>query len=280
MTAPVKDLLKDQHRETRDAVESASTELQRLAEIPSPALQRRPETPVGSTVGDLVRVALEMRTPVAELREIVALGAQIEARDARKAFFAAMAAFKKECPPIPRSSSKEKDVTGSGQQASYTWAKQDEIDRTISPCLTANGLSYSFDTDSDATHMTCVCTVRHDAGHEQSARVRVPLESKAGMSPVQKVGSAMQHATRYALILALGLSTTDETPDSDEANPEKVSEDQATHLADMLRDSAVVPSRFLKYMGLEEGQTVADIRAVDYDAAVTALSKKKGAPNA
>lgn len=238
------------------------------------------QVPGSSPVTDLLRLAVERGTPVAEMETLVALYERMEASAARKAFFAALANFQQQCPAIPRSSGKGEAergvVTKAGTTFKYTWSKKDEILRTAGPHMAANGLSHSFDTESDDKFLTTICTIHHIGGHSKSTRVRVPLENPGGMSPQQKVGSAMEHAERYSLTAALGLSTTDQTPDSDDANPETITHEQAVEIDELLQGASVVPSRFLKAF---DAATVPDIRATDYAKATEWLrAKTKGAP--
>jgi hypothetical protein len=99
------------------------------------------------------------------------------------------------------------------------------------------------------------------------------------MSPQQQVSAAQAYGERLSLCAVLGLTTTDEHPDAAREAPAVVTDDQATHLADMLaalgkdkRDKDQIRAGFLKYF---EATSVSEVRAVDYARAVQMLARKQ-----
>lgn len=228
--------------------------------------------PQPSGVPDLLRLAVERGTPVAELKELVALHEQMRQAEAARSFATAMAAFQHECPSIKKSS-KAEITTSKGGKYSYTYAELDEIARTINPILAKHGLSYSWDSDIAKDSILCICTIRHADGHSISAKLTIPVENASAATPQQKVGGALTYAQRRTLSAALGLTTTDEDTDGGgaAADPTPISEDQVLVLTDLLAESKASPERFLKWIG---AASVAAICAVDYDRAVAALRRK------
>lgn len=233
----------------------------------------RPSEFVADSITDLLRVAVERGTPVEQLEKLVELHERMEQRAAVKHFSAAMAAFQAECPSIKKSST-AKIVTRGGTNFGYTYAELDEIARTVNPILAKHGLSYGWDSSIEKSTLTCVCTVRHAAGHSEKSTFTLPTESSSAMSEQQKVGAALTFAKRQSLSSVLGITTTDEDTDAADADPSRITEDQLTLLQDLAAEVGADVGRFLKFLGVAK---LSDIRSADYPRAVAALEQKRGA---
>ena len=226
--------------------------------------------PAGSSITELLYKAVEKGTPVAELKELVALHEHMEKRQAAQAFANAMAAFQAESAPIKKNKAAEV-ATKSGGAYGFTYASLDEIARTVAPMLAKHGLSYSWDTVVNAGALTCVCTVRHVAGHGTTSSMTLPVENASGMNPQQKVGAAMTFAQRRTLSAVLGITTTDDDPDVPEADPSPITDEQLYNIEDLLEESGADKARFLTFMHVK---VLADIRAVDYARGMSALRER------
>jgi hypothetical protein len=255
--------------------------------IPTALVETRPsghagplariDRPAGS-ITELLFMAVEKGTPVAELKELVALHEHMSKRQAHQEFSQAMATFQAECRAIKRSST-AKVTTKTGGTYEFTYAELDEIARTINPILAKYGLSYSWDSKVERESLTCICTVRHINGHSETSSLTLPIENPSAMNPQQKVGAALTFAQRRTLSAALGLTTTDASPDTKDADPTPITDDQATHVEDLLAEltkgkppekGASIRARFLKHMS---APSIAAIRATDYERAVSALRR-------
>lgn len=223
------------------------------------------------SITELLRIAVEKGTPVEQLEKLVDLHERMELRQARAEFSQAMAAFQAECPSIKKAS-KAEIVTKAGGRFGYTYAELDEIARTINPIMAKHGLSYSWDSSVDKDILTCVCTVRHIAGHSITSTFTLPTESSSAMSPQQKMGAALTFAQRKSLASVMGLTTTDEDTDgAEKSDPETITDDQVTVIEDLVREAKVGLPRYLKYMNVA---SLSDIRAADYKSAVVRLEQQ------
>lgn len=234
---------------------------------PEPAAAVAVSAGAGSVLS-LLHAAIQQGTPVEQLEKLVDLHERMEARESRRAFFAALAAFQ-ESAPLVKQSETAKIATRSGTSYSYTFAPLDEIIRTIAPHLIRHGLSYRWDTSVEAKQITVVCTVSHVNGHTESSRVTLPIDNTSAMSDQQKVGAAMTFGQRRSLTAALGLVTTDsEAPASEDTTP--VSTEQADQLDDMLDATGVDRVKFLRWIGCER---VHLIPAARFDDAMRELKR-------
>ncbi len=223
-----------------------------------------------SEIGTLLHFAIESKVPVETLEKLVALKERMDDRNAAQEFCVALARFQADCPAI-RKTSTASITTNSGSSYKYSFAELDEIAATTRPILTRYGLSYTWDSNVEGDKLTCICTVRHVAGHSQAAKFVLPTTTKSGMSDQQKVAAALTYARRQSLIQALGLTTTD--PDTDGPRvDEKVSPEQVNELEALIASTGADPAKFLAYMGVASLEDITAVRG--YDKAKKALSAK------
>lgn len=206
--------------------------------------------PAGAgSVLTLLHAAVQQGTPVEQLEKLVDLHERMEQREARRAYFVALAQFQ-ESAPLVKQSETAKIATRGGGSYSYTFAPLDEIVRTIAPHLIRHGLSYRWDTAVDKNTIRVTCTVSHTGGHSESSSMTLPIDNASAMSEQQKVGAAMTFGQRRSLTAALGLVTTDsDAPASEDTTP--ISEEQADQLDDMLDATGVDRVKFLRWIGCE-----------------------------
>lgn len=245
-----------------------------------------PITPIGAPPGnpditDIIRVAVENKTPGEELQKLLDVFKDIKGMEAKAAFNAAMSAFKAECPPIrcQTTSGQFTRVNRAGVKVAGAYAALGDISRVIDPVLGKHGLAYRWSDaivggTSAGQTLTQVCVLSHAGGHSERASVTFPIESRAGASPQQKYGSTMTYARRYSLIAVLGLTTTDLDDDgagsSEPANP--ISIDARDNLIDLLKETHADEARFLAFFGIE---TVGELPGNRYDEAVRMLGAKR-----
>lgn len=219
----------------------------------------------------LLHEAVVRGASVEQLKELVGLHERIEERQARKAYFDAMAKFQAKCPPIRRSSVAKFNTRGGGEM-SYTFAALDEIATTANPILTECGLSYTWDSKIESGVITCVCTVRHVLGHHESASIQLPTDSASAMSSQQKVGAALTFARRLSLTQALGLTTTDDDIDGRDTSGGAISEEQVHQLVALATEVKADMPRFLKFCGVDSLDKIPAHRFAD---AVALLERKR-----
>lgn len=232
----------------------------------------------------LIMAALERGVNPDSLEKLVALQERMEDRNARKEFAAALAAFKRECPPVFKTKSTK--TAGSSRSFDFTWAPLEDIVATIDPYLEKHGFTYKWDRTADGKGMlTSVCTLRHIAGHSETSSFTLPTESSnPGMSTQHKYSGAATFADRKSLQAVLGIVSDDqERAAQREIDPTPVTEDQLTDLEDRItvrlqgktpQKAAAWRKNFLEHFGIE---SLAQLPAVRYQEALVALQPKEGA---
>ncbi|MGB0972746.1 MAG: ERF family protein [Mycobacterium sp.] len=226
-------------------------------------------------VAALLRVAVEGGLPAESMERLVDLQIKMRAEDARAAFARAYGQMQAKLPPVLKNRHVAHNDT--------TYATLDEVERTVRPVLAVNGFSYSFTTEKgDDGEREAVCRLRHEQGHTEETRFPMQIDGKARMNETQRVASAASYARRYALLFALGVSTTDTVYDDDGAAGgavEPITEEQAADLAALAEEVGADTERFFRWVSKRAPgvKSWSDIPASVLDQCVTALNAKRGA---
>jgi hypothetical protein len=229
-------------------------------------------------MGDVRGLVMEAikRGDVDVAERVIALLERGAERDARAAYFSALAAFQEACPPINKSAN-AKIATKSGAQFGYSYAPLEEIARTIRKPLADNGLSYRWTADlsGNGKALLVTCIVRHVAGHEESSTFPVPIDEGARMSAAQANGAALTYGKRQSLTSVLGLTTADEDTDAverEQPSAEKVSPEQMRTLEKLLQETDTDTENFLRFYKVD---AIAALPQSRFQHAVDTLETKK-----
>jgi hypothetical protein len=147
-----------------------------------------------------------------------------EANEARKAYVAAMAAFKAE----PMEILKRKTVeftTRDGDVTSYRHATLADVTDVVVPAMGKHGLSHRWDVNQDGGQIAVTCITTHALGHSESVAMTAAPDGSGKKNAIQQVASAVSYLQRYTLLAACGMATKDMDDDSQswgEPEPEPV----------------------------------------------------------
>ena len=125
--------------------------------------------------------------------------------EARKAFLAAMAAFKAECPPALRKGAKAKIPTKAGGEFAYKYAELGEIMDVVTPLLSKHGLVQDWPLAQEPGLVVVTCRVRHLEGHEELTTLHAPHDNSGQKNAIQALASTISYLERYTIGPALGL---------------------------------------------------------------------------
>jgi hypothetical protein len=231
--------------------------------------------PASVTPMALMDRALDRGVDPDQLEKLMNLQDRWDAKQARQAFFGALAAFQSECPVICK--------TTRGDKATY--APLDHIVKIIQPLLHKHGLSVRFDTEltgETGAVMTATCFVSHISGHTETNRFACPVDagpvSKEGrkvMNSAQSTASARSYCKRYALGDALNLVYADDVDDDGHlAGTQFITAEQAATIRDHIEALQIDEAKFLKYLNVA---TVDDIPAAKLKAVQAAIERKRKA---
>lgn len=173
-----------------------------LVELPKAAQQ-------APTPALLLQMAVQQGADLDKLERLMALQERWEATEARKAYDAAFAAFKAEAVRII----KNRSVTA-GPLAGKKYAELFSVVNAVTPALSANGLSSSWQiTKDDKDWLEVTCTIKHSAGHSESVSMGGPPDVGGAKNPIQARASTVSYLQRYTLKAITGLSEQEDDDD-------------------------------------------------------------------
>lgn len=135
-----------------------------------------------------------------------------EANEARKAYVADMAAFKRNPPTIK----KDKLVgyhTKEGDFVGYKHATLGNVTDAIVEGLAAHGFSHKWDVDQQGNSVRVTCRITHRMGHSEDVSMSAAKDDSGRKNPIQQVASTITYLQRYTLLAATGLATHDQHDD-------------------------------------------------------------------
>jgi len=169
--------------------------------------------------GDLIAQAVKSKLPVETIERLLAMRRELKAEWAKEQYHAALAVFQSEMPTI----TKTKAVMDRQGKVRYRYAPLESIVVQVKELLNKHGFAYSVETEQGQAHVTAIMSIHHVAGHSESTRLIMPIETDSYMTAPQRVGSALTYAKRYAFCDGFGIMTADE---DDDANSKTTPEDK------------------------------------------------------
>jgi len=215
-----------------------------------------------STPSELLRVALDKGAGVDALERLLAMHERMEASQARKAFFDALARFQAACP----------DVMKLDQAHNNAYAKLPRIIKAIRQDLHDCGLTYRFEMADTDGGLSVTCVLTHRDGHEERTSMSGAPDTSGSKNALQARASTVTYLERYSLCGALGIVTVD--PDDDGGAPQEVeaiNKAQAATLNGLLKQ---LPPEYRKRMLDAYGiADVAELPAASFVEACKALNR-------
>ena len=190
------------------------------------------------------RAAMDPHFDVAKLQALLAVKKEWEADEARKAFNAAVAAFKSEAVKII----KRTEVKDGPLKGKFHANLFDVVDATTPP-LSKHGLTISWKlTKDDPAWMEITCMLRHAGGHSESVSMGGAPDAGPGRNAIQARGSAKSYLERYTATAILGLAAQDADNDGNSAGGGMDESVIADHLAaiDATSDEDSLKTAFAK----------------------------------
>lgn len=169
----------------------------------------------GALMAIIERAASDPTFDPARLMQLLEVKDRWDATEARKAFVADMAEFKKNPPVIFKNKHVGFDSRRTGGSTAYDHATHAEVTYKIIAGLAQHGFSHRWVTTQPGGNVQVECVITHRLGHFESFSMVAPPDTSGSKSPVQAIASTKTLLERYTLLGATGLSTTD-LPDADD----------------------------------------------------------------
>jgi hypothetical protein len=154
----------------------------------------------------MLALAIEKGAGMETLERLMALQERWDANEARKAYVAAMAAFKAE----PMEILKRKLVefkTRDGDVTSYHHAELSDVTDTVVPLMGKHGLSHRWDITQKGNEITVSCAITHQLGHSEAVSMTAMPDASGKKNAIQQVASTVTYLQRYTLLALTGMAT-------------------------------------------------------------------------
>lgn len=184
--------------------ENQTLELEVIQESKSQMTASSDSRQLVTTPADFLGMAVQRGASIEELKILMDLKERYDAAEAKKAYVAAMAEFKRNAPKI----SKDAHVEHSG--ISYNHATLGNICNVIIPVLAEYGISHNWSQIQSPDGMIQVtCTLTHNLGHSESNFMMAPPDNTGKKNAIQSISSTVTYLQRYTFLAACGLSTSE-----------------------------------------------------------------------
>lgn len=162
----------------------------------------------------LIELAIKMGRP---LDELIAAQREIMAMRAVQEFNRAMDGFRGEVTPIPKARWANMQGKNNDTPWGFSYAPLDVIDVHIAPLCKKYQLSHRWNMmppgASVVNYIETQCIVRHVGGHSETSSFYTPAGDNGRISASQNIAASNTFNKRQALIMAYGLSQTDNFDD-------------------------------------------------------------------
>lgn len=181
-----------------DIIEGQVVEARGAANLPS-TIQHANPYPA------MIEKIIDRGGDLANLDKMLDLQIKWEANEARKAFVAAMAAFKAE--PMEILKRKLVEFETNTGTTSYTHAELSDVTDVVVPAMGKHGLSHRWDVQQEGGQITVTCMITHELGHSESVSMTAAPDASGKKNAIQQVASAVTYLQRYTLLSATGMAT-------------------------------------------------------------------------
>ena len=212
------------------------------------------------------RAALNPDVDAAKMDQLFALQEKVLARNARTAYFRALAEMAGALPAVAEK--------GTGHNATK-YAKWEDIQAAITPILGQHGFALSFRTKVEDKAIRITAILAHREGHTEENELLLPADNSGSKNAVQAVGSSITYGFRYTACALLNIQTGVTDDDGRAAGgAETISDEQVVRLQTLIQNAGANKAKFLEHMKVESLETMP---VAVFDAAIAALNRKKEA---
>lgn len=219
------------------------------------------------------RAARDPSVDLAKMQGLFDLKEKSDSRRAKIAFDEAFAAMQLEMPEIDK---RGKIIIRDKQDRetiiqSTPYALWDDTNRLIKPILAKFGFGLSFRISQTVERLTTTAVLSHREGHREETQFASTIDATGSKNNVQGWGSVFSYGKRYAGTAILNITTRGEDDDGKAAGGGFITEEQEAKLRELIEEREAEIPKFCAYFKIEK---LGDLKASDFDRAITALNKK------
>ena len=214
----------------------------------------------------MLQIAVEQGADLDKLQKLMDLQERWEANEARKAYVAAINAFKVKPPTVK----KNRHVRFG--ETEYDHATLDKVCEAIGPALSEHGLSHRWETtQTEAGLIRVTCVLTHELGHSERVSLQAGADQSGKKNSIQAIGSTVSYLQRYTLLAATGLASAEMDNDGDTGGA--ITAEQKAELVALQQETKADTAKFLTYLGVASLDT---LPVKHFMRAKQALEAKKG----
>lgn len=162
---------------------------------------------------EMLQHAVEKGVDVGVLEKLMKLHQDWEVSTAKKAYTAALTAFKATPPTVTKNKKAGFRGRNSGEEVGYTYATLAQACAAIAPKLSEHGLSHTWEINQDGPTIRVTCVLTHELGHSERVTLQASADTSGAKNSIQAIGSTVSYLQRYTLLAATGLAATDQDDD-------------------------------------------------------------------
>ncbi len=235
------------------------------------AMEPQDQPVAAITPMELLQRAVDSGADVDKLERLMGLQERWEASEARKAFVAALSAFKADPPTVTKTRKAGFDSKSGGARTEYIYATLADCVNVIAPALAQHGLSHGWKTSQAEGRITVTCTLTHRMGHSEEVSLTAGADATGSKNPIQQVASTVSYLERYTLLAITGLAAEGQDDDA-EGLVEMISAEQKETLIELIKETRVDSGKFCEHFGVPY---IDQLPAARFEQAKRALEQKK-----
>lgn len=216
----------------------------------------------------IARAASDPNVDIDKLERLLAMQERVIARDARAAYYDALAQLQPKLPVIQERGG----IKDRGGNVQSTYALWEDVNEAIRPMLAEHGFALSFKVRRTDNEITTTGVLSHREGHREETELSLPSDTSGSKNAVQAVGSSTSYGKRYTAFALLNITSTGEDDDGKAGGKGGTinAEQQETinGLCDAVKADKAAFCRYLKVNSLR------DLAAGEYDNAMNILKQK------
>lgn len=233
-----------------------------------------PVQPQGGWLAIIDRM-IDKGTSMEQLGKLLELQERFEKEQARKAYVAALSAFKANAPTLKKNKTVEIASNKPGV-APFTFMHITlaEACRVMIPALAQHGLSHGWETiQKDGGLIEVTCRLSHCAGHSETVMLRSLPDTSGAKNSIQSIGSTVSYLERYTFMAIIGMSAEEADDDGKNAGSAVATIDdvQQAELGKLLAQAGLQGERYGKFLDWLEVSELVDLPAKKFDEACRKL---------
>ena len=209
----------------------------------------------------MVETAMASGRGIEQLDKLLDLQIRWDAEQARKAWHAAMAAFKAD-PIVIEKRKLVEFATRDNDVTSYRHATLADVVDAVVAGMGRHGLSHRWDVSQEGGQVVVTCYVTHRDGHSEKVTMQAAPDTSGKKNSIQQVASAVTYLQRYTLMAAAGVAAKDVDDDGIRAGVDdgaNITEEQAATLQDLIDVFVVNAPKFMDWVRAQVGYQIESI---------------------